>query len=697
MIFNRYFRMSLFLGCVVFLNACGKKSSDKSGSSAKAEGDPISLSGSLTIRTAASLGLDDEKMSLVANSGTIKCTYATETEDKADVGADGTFNLSCKAGKPMVMSFFDTDGNPTCSILFKVSQQDTAAATINQDINMGAIQCEDGQAVVDLDVLAPDTAASQTLTQDSSVTLINKDTNHWEFTVEAQVEIGKDGKKLDGKKKKVISKVRQSASLADGNGVGTSKSNKADEVGKTILLTFSSDDCSGNALAAGKMTVYHGQDDQGSGDISWECFENAAITWTGKAFSLNLTYALDVLEEMAKNEIKSQRPEMGPVQFQKVSDDGKSVNVQGAVTTLLEDSSPASFSAPDSVPAGAAFPLEAYCASSKWKNYFDVDGFGKPCSKFKDHVFVLFSKVCDNLADTAASGDVLAKSNVMQCGFTGGKAEASSANANDPSCAADFQDFPGGNSPVEGMSRGVDGLSIQLALIVKLNDLAISGNKDLASAKVGLAAAVKGLSDIFNKVNDQMTLMKAAVAQVTADRLARCAASTRTPVDPTAQKALFAKMDGSKLQPLFDKFQSQFNKLVRENNAVNEAFMRYVSAPTTGFDGSACSIPDGADIFYSSNFIKPTGTCKFNETITIAGVFKDATTIKPMTVTFMDKPDGDCKLSIQHISFDEDTGCWEWDGLKPKLVSESVNLDDMFNGGGIKRQKLIGNAVLTDD
>lgn len=668
----------------------------------------MAITGTLSIAS-TSLGLVGEEKSLeLATTGVIKCTYASETEDKADVDATGNFTLSCKAGKPMVISYFDTDGNPTCSIIFKVDKKDTATATISQDVDMKKISCADGSASVDLDTLAPAVAKAQTFTQDASVTLINQNTDtasdHWEFTVEKQAMIGADGKagsttSSGGKsRKKTTSLAASAAAAAEGP-----------QVGQTINMAFLDTTCNDDtkSVAAGIVTVLH-QEESGEGGGNWECIDGASITWTGKSFSISLTQDKDVASDLAKHEIDNQRPQQETVQFQQVGTDGKPVQITRDPNQklALEDSlaleGGTDGAAPDTINVGMNFPLEAYCRNTtKWNKsgstIIDTAALGTPCTNFANFKFVDFGKFCSQLKDTAGSSNELAKNNVMQCSATGGTAPTpSNANKNDPQCDPNFKDFDG-HDPVEDMGRGVDDLRNRLALIVKINDLAQAGDATVVGAKSLLAEAVTKLTASFKKVQDQITIMKAAVAQIKANRITRCTATTQTPQDQSADRALYAKMDGRVLQPLFNEFQQLFNQLVNQNPPINNLFRQYVSAPTNGFDGTACVIPTGADTTFNFSLVKPTGTCKFTENVTIAGVFKDAKTLKPMQLTFMDKPNGDCNLSVQHIAFDTTTGCWTWDGLKPKLTSESVDKTGMFNGGLIQRMKLMGTATLTED
>lgn len=694
----------------VHCGGSGGGSSSSSGSTTKKAGDAIALKGSLAIASTGLALVDDELPSfeLAATTGTIKCTYATATEDKADVDANGSFTLSCKAGTPMVISYFDADGNPTCSLIFKISKKDSGTATLNQDIDLKKITCSDGSATVDLDTLAPDAASGQTFTQDSSVTLVNGATDHWAFTVDKQVQIGVDGK-ATSTAATASSKPRKKTSLAlvGGSTEGGSSRGPESEVGKTINMAFMEETCSGGTDASGIITVQHQEDNTGEGGGTWACIDGATITWNGTSFSINLTEEKDVAGDMAKHEIDNQRPPQSQIDFKQVGTDGTVKDIDRDPTVvgldLLESgNNSSSFAAPDSISVGMNFPLEAYCANTtKWnkvgESLIDTADFGTPCTNFKNFQFVDFGKFCSKLKDTVTGGSELAKGNVMQCSTNGGQFHPSSANQNDPQCASDYQDFPGGRSPVDDMARGVDDLRDRLALIVKIRDLAKAGDSNAAGALDALNEAVGKLTDALQKVIDQMNVMKTAVAQIKANRIQRCTATTQTPRDPNAEQALYAKMDGRVLQPLFNAFQQLFNQYVHQNPPVNELFRRYVSAPTNGFDGTACVIPDGADKVYNFDFLKPTGSCKFTSNIIISGVFKDAKTIKPMQVSFMDKPNGECNLSIQHIAFDPTTGCWLWDGLKPKLTSEAVDKGGMFTGGLIQRNKLIGSSVLTDD
>lgn len=680
---------------------CGKSTSvgENSGSSGSSA-STVTMTGTLAIAS-TTLALAGEAEGLeLATTGTIKCTYATETEDKADVGSDGKFTMSCKSGVPMVMSYFDTDGNPTCSILFKISSKETAAATITQDVDMKSIKCQDGAASVDLDTLAPNAASKTTFTQDASVSLFNGATDHWEFTIEHQAMIGADGKSGSGSSESSSKKVRKKASLAGNTGTNGPVNAQGSEVGTTVNMAFMDETCDGGAVADGIITVQHEEPNPNGGQGEWECIDGAKITWAGKSFSIKLTEDKDIATDMAKNEIQNQRPPQEEIEFQQVGTDGKVVEVKRdeEVFNLADDglALAESFAAPDTISTGMNFPVEAYCASTKWKAFLDTATFGTPCTKMAAFQFVDFGKVCSNLTDTATAS-TLAKANVMQCSATGGSAPtASNANKNDPQCASDYKDFPNG-SPVEHMSRGIGDLGARLALIVKLNDLAIAGDTNVVSAKAALADAVANLKTPFQKLKDKLTEMEAAVAQIKANRITRCTSSTQTSRNQSEEQALYAKMDGSKLQPLFNAFEQAYRKYVLNNPPVNNLFRVYITPPTNGFDGTACTIPDGAETHYNASFLKPTGTCKFITDITIAGVFKDASTIKPLQLTFMDKPNGECSLAIQHIAFDESTGCWQWDGTKPKLTSESVDKNGMFKGNLIDRMKLMGSAVKAED
>ena len=144
----------LALGAAV--GACGKKASKSAYTPASknvADGGAISLTGSLSTGGGAG-SLTGLNLAATAESGTIKCTYADADEDKAAV-TNGAFTMACKSGKSMVISFFNSDGEPTCSIKFKVKTKDVSTASIRQNVNFGNLVCTDGEAIADLDVLAP--------------------------------------------------------------------------------------------------------------------------------------------------------------------------------------------------------------------------------------------------------------------------------------------------------------------------------------------------------------------------------------------------------------------------------------------------------------------------------------------------------------------------------------------------------------
>lgn len=704
--------LGLTLGLALIQPGCSTKKASSTDDAAastegetKATGEVIVLTGTIaTGSSALNLSADE--------SGTMKCTYAKEAETSVDVDADGKFSASCKSGIPMVMSYFDSTGVPTCSIIFKAAQKDISTATLNQDIDFKTITCKDGEGSVDLDVLAPKVASAQDFTRDTSVTLINGETDHWEFTVEKIAQIGIDGKADSGKSKKESKSRKKSAALTDGG--KDDKGGGGDQVGSVISLAFSDKNCADEALEDGMISVLHAEPNQESEEVEWECIDGASVVWSGTSFTIKLKEEMDVAEEMAKNEIRNQRPQVQQVDFATVGEDGKVQEVDrdrgisevNPPALQLAEEEEEKFGAPDDIEEGMNFPVEFYCSNTKWKTYLDTTEFGTPCTNLEkqqsgEFVFIDFGKICKELEDTATEG-TLAKSNVAQCGGQGGSGggnrgpKPSEANANDPQCAEGFEQFQGG-SPVDGMSAGVADMRDRLALIVKLSDLAEAGDEDLQPAKAALAAAVKKLTESFAKVSKKMSVMESAVAKIEANRIARCASTTPTQRDPKEEQKLFAQMDGRDLQPLFNNFQQIYDNAVNRDPVIRNAFSRYIMVPAVGFDRTACVIPEGAETVYDAGFLKPTGSCKLTKNITVTGTFSDAETIKAMAIQFMDAPAGPCELGVQRISFDAETGCWEWDGTKPKLTSESVDPAAMFGGGMIQRMKLIGSSVLKED
>lgn len=709
------------MGLALGVAACGKKSSSNAPTGkTKGVGDAIALTGSLAV---TSTSLTTDAFGLADASGVIKCTYATVDEDKADING-GAFSLKCKAGIPAVISVFDSEGNPTCTIKFKVKTKLVGSTSIDQDVNFGALKCQDGEAEADMDVLAPESVADEKFEKDSSVSILNGESDHWDYTIKGVAQIASDG----GKKGKSTSKTK-AKSRSSGNSVPRTalegdgdKGGGGPKIGEVIKLAFYDVNSeTAQKLADGKISVGH-QEEEG-----YKYIDNADITWNGKTFTIVLKEEKDIKEEFARKEIQDQRG--GGGQFQgpdaaqfkqefKACTDAASCK-QGAgpggpggpgmpsMLALLEDAPPEIMPAPDVIQPGMRFPFEAYCANAtKWKPLLETTQLGMVCTELADFTkFHDFGQICSKFSDAATSGNTLGKASIMQCGGNGPASGGSAGTAGNggvftpgagqaqnPMCTSDRKSAFGDRSPLEGFSMQIDQVQTQLVELSSMIEKA-SSDTELAAMKPELEKIKTAVSTEAANLLKAYAAMEATVAEIEGGRVDFC---TNGGDFNAKLGSKFSKLNPGLLQPRFEKVRKLFEEKIYRNPKMNELRQKFMAAPNRGFDGSACVFPTNAVKFISHKDLSPGGSCKVISNIELSGGFKDATTLKPLTLTFMDKMDGACALTVKRIKFDETTGCWVYSGTAPEFVTEDMGKEGVFEGG-LQRMKFIGEAKKAND
>ena len=711
------------MGLALGVAACGKKStSSTTPGKTKGVGDAIALTGSLAV---TSTSLTTDAFGLAEASGVIKCTYASVDEDKADINA-GNFSLSCKAGIPAVISVFDSEGNPTCTIKFKVKTKLVGSTSIDQDVNFGALKCQDGEAEADMDVLAPESVADEKFEKDSSVSILNGESDHWNFKVSGVAQIAANG----GKKGKSTAKTK-AKSRSSGNSVprtalegdgdkGGGGGPKKDDVIQLAFYDVHSE--TAEKLPEGKISVGHKEDE------GYEFIDNADITWNGKTFTIVLKEEKDIKEDFARREIQDQRggggqfkgPEAGEFkqEFKACTDPAScSFPAPGAggpgmpgsggpsmpqMLALMEEAPPAIMPAPDVIQPGMRFPFEAYCASTKWSAIVNSAENGAVCTELADYSkFHDFGQICTKFATVASTNSVLGQASIMQCGGFGpgvgvgsgnGGFTPAGVNATHFMCKVDRKSAFGERSPIEGFSMQIDQVQTQLVELSSMiekagTDTELTAMKpELEKIKTAVATEAAGLLKAY-------AAMEATVAEIEGGRVDFC---TNGGDFNEKVNSKFSKLNPGLLQPRFEKVRKLFEEKIYRNPKMNELRQKFMSAPNRGFDGSACVFPTNAIKFISHKDLSPGGQCKITSNIELTGGFKDATNIKPLTLTFMDKMDGECALTVKRIKFNETTGCWVYGETAPEFVEEALDKAGVFEGG-LQRMKVFGSAAKAND
>lgn len=732
---------------VASLAACGSKKSggsdpapDTTGGS-KAAGSTLALTGQLNTSTALTLAGDNAFNATALSGGLIKCTYgkANTPETEAVVSATGAFSLGCTSGIPMVISIFDADGNPTCTLKFKVGAKSATSMPLNGDFNFGALTCIDGEAETpDLQVLNPAAVASVSFeaNADALKALVNEEgTNEWSVKISKSVEIGADGKPVKAKsERKNTSRGKTSAS---GSSAGEGSQNFS-------MMFLDTEDDGETKRTDGKIVVAHKDPEKDE----WDYVDPADVIWTGESFTIRLTEEKDIKQDFAQQEIGAQRgPDSGGAMMDPSSGGstagGPDSGPQGSGNADPVLDAPSKPTAPDDIMVGLnpttqaiqfapRFPAPGLCNSTKWKAQVNltlttatVSGKTTVCDAMDafepfDMKNDLCSKLPANpvLADSTVTS--LGRSNVMECAGEGDNkpmdmsSVANDQKKNDPMCQADFQtQIPGGDM-IDRMNEPVAQLQQQLqeiTLMCSAVDAAIAeetkeGAKNkLIAAKAKCASKVPGLKTNIVNATKFIDAMKAVPVEFDALRAEYCASTTMTQQTfQTKQQVINAKMNGQKLQQYFEKARRDFEDIVMRDQAMQEIRGRFIMAPMRAADGTSCTIPAGANVLISFKDLKPEGTCVVTSDIIVAGTVKDKTSIPDFALTFMDKvKDNKCDLVTKRIkfnSFDEGTvepGCWTWDGTKPAFETQDLPTAEIFkSGGGLQRMKMFGTATLVD-